>query len=62
MTNDASLLERLRAMVGTGARAEDIHTAALEEGMVDLKRYSAQLLTEGLTTVEEVTSVVSVDI
>jgi type IV pilus assembly protein PilB len=53
---------RLRAMVGTGARAEDIHTAALEEGMVDLKRYSAQLLTEGLTTVEEVTSVVSVDI
>ena len=30
--------------------------------MIDLKRYSAWLLTEGLTSVEEVTSVVSVDI
>jgi type II secretory ATPase GspE/PulE/Tfp pilus assembly ATPase PilB-like protein len=31
-------------------------------GMIDLKRYSAWLLTEGLTSVEEVTGVVSVDI
>ena len=53
---------RLRAMIGSGARSEDIHAAALEEGMIDLKRYSAWLLTEGLTSVEEVTSVVSVDI
>jgi type II secretory ATPase GspE/PulE/Tfp pilus assembly ATPase PilB-like protein len=53
---------RLRAMVGSGARSEDLHAAALEEGMIDLKGYSAWLLTEGLTSVEEVTSVVSVDI
>ena len=53
---------RIRALIGSGARSEDIHAAAVEEGMVDLKRYSAWLLTEGLTSVEEVTSVVSVDI
>jgi type IV pilus assembly protein PilB len=53
---------RLRAMIGTGTRSEEIHAAAIEEGMIDLKRYSAWLLTEGLTSVEEVTSVVSVDI
>jgi type II secretory ATPase GspE/PulE/Tfp pilus assembly ATPase PilB-like protein len=35
---------------------------AIEEGMIDLKRYAAWLLAQGLTTVEEVTSVVSVDI
>ena len=51
----------LRQMVGSGARAEQIHTAALALGMTDLKRYSAVLLTEGLTTVEEVMSVVSVE-
>jgi len=53
---------RLRAMIGAGTRSEEIHAAAVEEGMIDLKRYSAWLLTEGLTSVEEVTSVVSVDI
>jgi type IV pilus assembly protein PilB len=53
---------RLRAMIGSASRSEDIHAAAVEEGMIDLKRYSAWLLTEGLTSVEEVTSVVSVDI
>jgi type IV pilus assembly protein PilB len=53
---------RLRMMIGTRARSEDIHAAAVEEGMIDLKRYSAWLLTEGLTSMEEVTSVVSVDI
>ena len=53
---------RLRTMIGAAARSEDIHSAAVEEGMIDLKRYSSWLLTEGLTSVEEVTSVVSVDI
>ncbi len=53
---------RLRAMIGAASRSEEIHAAAVEEGMIDLKRYSAWLLTEGLTSVEEVTSVVSVDI
>jgi type IV pilus assembly protein PilB len=53
---------RLRTMIGTGARSEEIHAAAIDEGMIDLKRYSAWLLTEGFTSVEEVTSVVSVDI
>ncbi len=53
---------RLRAMIGSASRSEEIHAAAVEEGMIDLKRYSAWLLTEGLTSVEEVTSVVSVDI
>ena len=51
----------LRAMVGRGARAEEIHAAALAEGMIDLKGYAALLLLEGQTTVEEVTSVVSID-
>jgi type IV pilus assembly protein PilB len=53
---------RIRTMVGSAARSEDIHAAALEDGMIDLKRYSAWLLAEGLPSVEEVTSVVSVDI
>jgi type IV pilus assembly protein PilB len=50
----------LRQLVGSGARTEEIHAAALAAGMMDLRRYSAVLLTEGLTTVEEVMSVVSV--
>ena len=53
---------RIRALVGNGARSEEIHAMAIEEGMIDLKRYAAWLLAQGLTTVEEVTSVVSVDI
>jgi type IV pilus assembly protein PilB len=53
---------RIRTLIGSGARSEEIHAAAVEEGMIDLKRYSAWLLTEGLTSVEEVTSVVSVEI
>ncbi len=52
---------RLRALVGAGARAEEIHAAALENGMVDLRRYAALLLTAGLATVEDVMSVVSVE-
>ncbi len=51
----------LRAMVGRSARAEEIHAAALEHGMIDLKGYAALLLLDGQTTVEEVTSVVSID-
>ena len=37
-----------------------IHVAAVEEGMLDLKMYSAWLIRQGLTTVEEVLQVVSV--
>ena len=50
----------LRPLVASGAAAERIHAAAVAGGMIDLKQYAARLLTEGLTTVEEVTSVVSV--
>ena len=50
----------LRQMVAKGALTEDIHNAALKNGMLDLKKYAAWLLTEGLTTVEEVLQVVSV--
>ena len=51
---------RLRQMVAKGAITEDINAAALQEGMWDLKQYAAWLLTEGLTSVEEVLQVVSV--
>ena len=51
----------LRAMVGRGARAVEIHAGAVEQGVVDPKRYSAQLLLNGLTTVNVVTSVVSME-
>jgi type IV pilus assembly protein PilB len=51
----------LRRMVGRGALAEEIHAAAVDAGMIDLKRYAALLLVEGLTTVDEVTSVVSIE-
>ena len=48
-------------MVGRSAGAEEIHAAALANGMIDLKRYAVMLLAEGLTTVEEVTRVVSIE-
>ena len=51
----------LRRMVGKGAPVEEIHATAVANGMIDLKRYAAMLLTDGLTTVEEVTSVVSIE-
>lgn len=51
---------RLRQLIAAGASSDDIHTAAIAEGMVDLKGYSSRLLTGGLSTVEEITSVVSV--
>jgi type IV pilus assembly protein PilB len=50
----------LRAMVAKGALTEDIHAAALRCGMLDLKKYAGLLLLEGLTSVEEVLQVVSV--
>jgi type II secretory ATPase GspE/PulE/Tfp pilus assembly ATPase PilB-like protein len=50
----------IRKLIASRAATEAIHDAAVAEGMVDLKGYAAILLTEGLTTVEEVTSVVSV--
>jgi type IV pilus assembly protein PilB len=51
----------LRAMVGAGLRAEEIHAAAVEQGMIDLRRYAALLLTQGLASVADVMSVVSVE-
>jgi type IV pilus assembly protein PilB len=50
----------VRQLVVAGASAEAIHEAAVAGGMTDLKRYSALLLAEGATTVEEVTSVVAI--
>ena len=50
----------LRAMVARGALAEDIHTAALNNGMLDLKKYAALLVLNGDTSVQEVLQVVSV--
>jgi len=50
----------LRQLVARGSAAEDIHAAAVAAGMVDLKGYSAQLLVEGLTSPDEITSVVSI--
>jgi type IV pilus assembly protein PilB len=50
----------LRQLVARGAAAEEIHAAAVQAGMIDLKGYAARLLADGLTTIEEVTSVVSI--
>jgi type II secretory ATPase GspE/PulE/Tfp pilus assembly ATPase PilB-like protein len=49
----------LRQMVARGVPAEELHSAAVAGGMVDLKAYAALLLAQGLTSTEEVTSVVS---
>jgi type IV pilus assembly protein PilB len=50
----------LRALVAKGALTEEIHATALKLGMLDLKKYAGVLLLEGLTSVEEVLQVVSV--
>jgi type IV pilus assembly protein PilB len=50
----------LRQLVAKGAITEDIHRLALSEGMLDLKKYSALMLLQGETSVEEVLQVVSV--
>ena len=49
----------LRQLIARGSSAEDIHAAAVENGMLDLRRYAALMLEQGLTSTEEVTSVVS---
>jgi type IV pilus assembly protein PilB len=51
----------LRALVSKGATTEEITNAAIRNGMIDLKAYAAILLKEGITTVEEVLNVVSVE-
>jgi type IV pilus assembly protein PilB len=53
------LTPSLRQLIAKGSSAEDIHAAALAQGLIDLKGYAALLLAEGLTSIEEVTSVVS---
>ncbi len=50
----------LRSMTANNATADDIHNAALRLGMLDLKRYAAWTLKQGLTSVDEVLQVVSV--
>jgi type IV pilus assembly protein PilB len=50
----------LRQLVARGATAEEIHAAAVAGGMIDLKTYSALLLAQGLSSIEEVASVVSI--
>jgi type IV pilus assembly protein PilB len=49
----------LRQLVSKGAPAEELHAAAVAGGMVDLKAYAVRLLVQGLTSTDEVTSVVS---
>ena len=50
----------LRALVAKGAETDEIHSAALRHGMLDLKKYAGLLLLNGDTSVEEVLQVVSV--
>ena len=54
MTPRAAAAGRRRARA-----AEEIHAAAVAGGMVDLKAYAVRLLVQGLTSTDEVTSVVS---
>ncbi len=49
----------LRQLVAKRSSAEEIHAAAVAGGMIDLRAYSALMLAEGLTSTEEVASVVS---
>ena len=53
------LTPALRQLVAKGASAEEIHAAAVAGGMIDLKGYAALMLALGYTSIEEVTSVVS---
>src|SRR5260370_4211204 len=50
----------LRRLVGRNALTEDVHLIVLAQGLLDLKKYSALLLLNGDTSVEEVLQVVSV--
>ena len=49
----------LRQLVAKRSSAEEIHAAALAGGMIDLRGYAALVLAEGLTSTDEVASVVS---
>jgi type IV pilus assembly protein PilB len=53
--------QELRGLVSKGATTEEITAAAMRNGMLDLKGYAGILLKEGVTTVEEVLNVVSVE-
>ena len=48
------------ALVAKGAVTDELHSAALRHGMLDLKKYAGLLLLNGDTSVEEVLQVVSV--
>ncbi len=50
----------LRALVAKGSSTDEMHNAALRNGMLDLKKYAGLLLLNGDTSVEEVLQVVSV--
>jgi len=53
------LTPELRQLIVKRVPAEDPHAAAVAGGMIDLKRYAALILAEGLTSTEEVTSVIA---
>jgi len=53
------LTPELRQLIVKRVPAEDLHAAAVAAGMIDLKRYAALMLAEGLTSIEEVTSVIA---
>ena len=44
----------MRRMIQTGARAEEIAQAALEEGMRTLRQDGIEKVLSGVTTIEEV--------
>jgi type IV pilus assembly protein PilB len=54
------LTSDLRQLIVKGVPAEELHAAAVAGGMIDLKRYAARVLAEGLTSIEEVTSVIAI--
>jgi type IV pilus assembly protein PilB len=52
--------EELRRLVASGAKTAEVRDCAVKKGMMTLQGYASFLLTEGLTTAEAVTAVVSV--
>jgi type II secretory ATPase GspE/PulE/Tfp pilus assembly ATPase PilB-like protein len=53
------LNSELRQLIVKGIPAEELHAAAVAGSMIDVKRYAALVLAEGLTSTEEVTSVIA---
>ena len=53
--------ERVQQLISDGAPTEQIHEAAVEEGMHTLLAYSLNLVREGHTTLEEVERVTFTD-